>query len=308
MSRYWHFVKEQAARIRGSLGRRKFESAFDEEVEAHLALLTEHFVERGLSAEEAWYAARKQFGGMTQMKNEFRDRSRFRLLEAMIQDCGYVLRQLRKSPVFAAAAILTLAIGIGANAAIFSLVDQLILRLLPLQDAQRVVALIGMGKFYGDSQGYSPLSYPMYEDIRDHNQVFSQMMCRRPSDFTVSISSESEVVRGESVSGNYFPLLGIRPALGRLFSAADTLHAAASPFVVLSYSYWMNHLGGDRSAIGRTIRVNNYPFTVIGVIRPGFDGLEPGLAESIFVPITMVSVIFPTLMPANASLTGACAG
>src|SRR5581483_9197327 len=118
------------------------------------------------------------------------------------------------------------------------------------------------------------MSYPMYEDIRDHNQVFSLMMCRRPSDFTVSTSSESEVVRGESVSGNYFPLLGIRAAFGRLFSAADTLRAGTNPFVVVSHSYWMNHLGGDRSAIGRTIRVNNYPFTVIGVVQPGFQGLE----------------------------------
>jgi predicted permease len=293
MNRFWHFLKEQAARIRGSLERRKFESDFHEEVEAHLALLTELFIERGLSPEEARYAARKRLGGVTQMKNELRDRSRFGLLEAVIQDCGYVLRQLRKSPVFATAAILTLAIGIGANVAIFSLVDHLILRLLPVQDPQRVVALVGMGKFYGDSQGYSPSSYPMYEDIRDHNQVFSQTMCRRPRDFTVSISSESEVVSGESVSGNYFPLLGIRPAVGRLFSAADTLHAGANPFVVLSYAYWINHLGGDRSAIGRTIRVNNYPFTIIGVIRPGFDGLEPGLAAGIFVPITMVPVIEP---------------
>jgi hypothetical protein len=217
MSRFLHFLKEQTARIRSSFERRTFESAFDEEVEAHLALLTDHFIERGLSPEEARYAARKQFGGVTQMKNELRDRSRFRLLEAVIQDCCYVLQQLRKSPVFAAAAISTLAIGIGANAAIFSLVDQLILRLLPVQDPQRVVALAGMGKFYGDSQGHNPVSYPMYEDIRDHNQVFSLMVCRLPQNFTVSISSESEVVRGELVSGNYFPLLGIRAAFGRLF-------------------------------------------------------------------------------------------
>lgn len=273
MSRFWHFLKEQTARIRGSFDRRTFESAFDEEVEAHLALLIDHFIERGLSPEEARSAARKQFGGVTQMKNELRERSRSRLLEAVIQDCGYVLRQLRKSPVFGGAAMLTLAIGIGANTAIFSLVDRLILRLLPIQDPQQVVALVEEGKFYGDSQGDNPMSYPMYEDIRDHNRVFSLMMCRRPENFTVSISSESEVVRGESVSGNYFPLLGIRPAFGRLFSAADTLHAGTTPYVVLSYSYWMNHLGGDRSAIGRTIRINNYPFTVIGIIRPGFHGL-----------------------------------
>ena len=199
------------------------------------------------------------------MKNDLLDRSRFQLLENVIQDCSYILRQLRKSPVFALAAVLTLAIGIGANTAIFSLVDQLILRLLPVHDPQRVVALVGMGEFYGDSQGTNPVSYPMYQDLRDHNQVFSLMMCRRPQDFTISTSSESEIVSGELVSGNYFPLLGIRSAIGRLFSAQDTLHSGANPFVVLSYAYWMNHFGGDRQVIGRTIRVNNYPLTVIGI-------------------------------------------
>ncbi len=113
MSRFFHFLKEQTARVRGSFGRRTFESTFDEEVEAHLALPTDRLIERGLSPEEALYAARRRFGGITQMKDELRDRSRFRFLEAVTQDCSYVFRQLRKSPVFAASAILTLAIGIG---------------------------------------------------------------------------------------------------------------------------------------------------------------------------------------------------
>src|SRR5581483_2641168 len=111
---------------------------------------------------------------------------------------------------FTIAVVSTLAIGVGANTAIFSLVDQLILRLLPVEDPQRVVALVGTGNFYGDSQGTNPLSYPAYEDIRDHNRVFSQMMCRRPQDLSVGSPSEAEIVSGEFVSGNYFPLLGIR--------------------------------------------------------------------------------------------------
>ena len=192
LRRFLHFLREEAARIQGSLRRRRAESEFDEELGTHLALLTERFIQRGLNPEEARQAARRQFGGVTQTKNELRDRSRFRALEALLQDTAYVVRQLRKSPVFAIAAVLTLAVGIGANTAIFSLVDQVILRLLPIQDRQRVVALVGMGKFYGDSQGDRPLSYPMYEDIRDHNQVFSQMMCRLQADFTISVSSESE--------------------------------------------------------------------------------------------------------------------
>lgn len=295
MSQFWYVLKEQLARIRASLGCRTFDSGFDEEAEAHLALLTERFVRQGLSADEAQYAARKQFGGVTQMKVELRDRSRFRPVEALLQDSAYVLRQLRKSPVFAISAVLTLSIGIGANTAIFSLVDQLILRLLPVQNPQGVVALVGMGQFYGDTQtqGMSPMSYPMYQDIRDRNQVFSLMMCQRSQDFMISTSVESEIVSGELVSGNYFPLLGVGATLGRLLSAEDTLHVGANPFVVLSYAYWMNQFGGDRHVIGKTIRLNNYPLTVIGVIRPGFNGLEPGLAANIFVPITMAPSVLP---------------
>ena len=295
MSRFWRILKEQLARIRGSFDRRRFEADFDAEVEAHLDLLAERFMRRGLSAHEARHAARKQFGGVAQTKNELRDRSRFRPFEAVVQDSGYLLRQLRKSPVFAVAAVLTLAIGIGANTAIFSLVDQLVLRLLPVRDPQAVVALSEMGTFYGDTDNpgtIPPTSYPMYEDIRDHNQVFSNMMCQRRQDFTVTVASESEIASGELVSGNYFALLGILPAAGPLLEATDTLHAGANPFIVLSYDYWMNRFGGDRHVIGRTIRVNRYPLTIIGVIRPGFDGLEPGLRASIFVPITMAPVLF----------------
>ena len=203
-------LREPFLRLLGSLQRRKFEREFDEEVQAHLSLLTERFIQQGLSAEEARYAAKRQFGGMTQMKNDLRERSRFSFLETVLQDSAYVIRQLRRSPVFAVAAILTLALGIGANTAIFSLVDQLILRLLPVQDPQSVVALSGTGKFYGDSQNQGatpPMSYPMYQDIRDRNQAFIKMMCQRRQDFTVSISSESEIVSGELVSSNYFSLL-----------------------------------------------------------------------------------------------------
>jgi hypothetical protein len=160
--------------MRASLDGRTFDADFDEEVEAHLALLTDHFVRRGLNPDEARYAARRQFGGVTQIKNELRDRSRFRALETVLQDSVYVIRQFRKSPLFAVASILTLALGIGANTAIFTLVDQLILRLLPIKDPQQVVALIGQGQFYGDNMGENPLSYTMYQTIRDRNRCLAK--------------------------------------------------------------------------------------------------------------------------------------
>lgn len=121
--------------------------------------------------------------------------------------------------------MLTLALGIGANRAIFSLVDQLILRLLPIKDPQHVVELVGRSTYYGGNSGYNVLPYPMYEHIRDQNQVFTRMMCRRGENFTIGISGQTQVVRGELVSGNYFGRLGIHASLGRVFTANDDLRA-----------------------------------------------------------------------------------
>ncbi len=157
-------------------------------------------------------------------------------MQKLIQDALYALRGLRRAPVFTAVAVLSLALGIGANTAIFTLVDQLILRLLPVQDPEHVVLLRARGRHYGGNNGMNALSYPMYQDLRDRNQVFSGMMCRYRMSFAVAAGSETEVVNGELVSGNYFPLLGIQPAAGRLFTAADDLHAGAHPYAVLSYA------------------------------------------------------------------------
>jgi predicted permease len=292
VKRIGHALREQLARLLGSFGRRRFEKEFDEEIEAHLALLTDLFVSRGLSPQQARYAARKQFGGVTQMKNELRDRGRFRPLEAFLQDSNYVVRQFRRSPLFAITSILTLALGIGANTAMFTLVDQLILRLLPVEDPQQIVALVAQGPYYGDNMGRNVLSYTMYQTIRDRNQVFSRMMCHRPVEFTVT-SSESEVLSGELVSGNYFPTLGIKAAAGRLFTSNDDLHPRAHPVAVLSYDCWKTKFSEDSRIIGRTILLNNYPLTIIGVSAPGFNGLEPGLPTQLFAPMMMTPALFP---------------
>lgn len=214
-------------------------------------------------------------------------------LSHLAQDIRFALRGFRKSPVFTAVAILSLAIGIGANAAIFSLINQLILRPLPVRDPQRLVLLAGRGRHYGSNNGRNALSYPMYEDIRDRNQVFDGMMCRYGMTFTVGTSSMVEVVGGELVSGNYFPLLGVNAARGRVFTAGDDLHPGAHPWAVLSYAYWQSRFGGSRSVLGQTIRVDNYPLTIVGVARRGFDGMEPGLPAQIFVPMAMTQNVRP---------------
>ena len=211
----------------------------------------------------------------------------------MLQDFRFALRTLRRSPVFAAVAVGSLALGIGANTAIFTLVDQLILRRLPVQDPDRLVILTGVGRHYGNDMGRNPLSYPMFQDIRDRNQVFSGVMCRYRVNPSVDAGTETEVIGGELVSGNYFHLLGIAPASGRLFTEDDDTLFGAHPYAVLSYAWWQSKFAGSPDAIGRTIRVNGYPVRIIGVSQPGFEGMEPGLPASIFVALSIAPAVRP---------------
>jgi predicted permease len=208
-------------------------------------------------------------------------------MKRLTQDIQFALRTFGKSPIFTAVGILSLALGIGANTAIFSLVNQLILKLLPVKNPQSIVLLAGRGNHYGSNNGRNALSYPMYQDFRDKNQVFSEMMSRYQQSMTVGVSSHTEVVSGEFVSGNYFHLLGIGAARGRVFTAQDDLHPGAHPYAVLSYAYWQSSFGGDSNIVGKTIRINNYPLTIVGVSQQGFDGVEPGLPSQIRVPMMM---------------------
>jgi predicted permease len=211
----------------------------------------------------------------------------------LLPDIRFALRTFRKSPVFTAVAVLSLALGIGANTAIFTLIDQLILRLLPVKDADRIVLLAARGRHYGGNNGMNALSYRMYQDIRDQNQVFDGTMCRYRLTFTLSFGAQSEVATGELVSGNYFPLLGVHSAAGRLFTSQDDLRAGEHPYAVLSYAYWKTRFSGDPAVIGRRILANNYPLTIVGVAQPGFDGTEPGLPAQMFVPMIMAANVRP---------------
>jgi hypothetical protein len=215
-------------------------------------------------------------------------------MRRVLQDIQFAFRSFRRSPVFTSVAVLSLALGIGANTAIFTLVDQLILRLLPIQEPERIVLLAGIGRHYGGNNGRNALSYPMYQDLRDRNQVFSGMMCRYRFGALLGVGGQTEAAAGELVSGNYFPLLGVRPALGRLYTSADDLRAGQHPYVVLSYGWWQSRFGGDPKIVGQTIRVNSYPLTVVGVAQAGFEGMEPGLKVQMFVPMAMAESVRPS--------------
>ena len=208
-------------------------------------------------------------------------------------DLRFAVRSFKKSPVFLAVAVLSLALGIGANTAIFTLVDQILLRLLPVKNPQQLVLLWGRGPHYGSNNGPHKLSYPMYEDFRDHNQAFSGMFCRWGTSFSVSSEGRTERVDGELVSGTYFPVLGVGAALGRVLTPDDDRVPGGHPVAVISYRYWMNRFGGSKDVIGKKLLVDGYPLTIVGVSQAGFDGTDPGLSPQIRVPVMMEAQLSP---------------
>lgn len=202
-------------------------------------------------------------------------------------DFRYSLRSLLKSPVFTSVAVISLALGIGANTAVFSLLNQVVLTLLPVHDPGRLVQLKEVGAFYGSNTGMNSLSYPLYKEMSERNTVFSGIFCRNSTPFSMSFAGHSERVQGELVSGTYFPTLGVPAALGRVFTPIDDKARSAVPFAVLSYDYWQSRFTADPAIIGKQILVNNHLLTVIGVARHGFTGIQPLFATQIFVPVMM---------------------
>ena len=208
-------------------------------------------------------------------------------LDTVFRDLKYTYRTLARAPGFTAVAVLTLALGIGANTAIFSLLDQVLLRLLPVKDPQQLVLLTMKGRHYGSNWGGNAISHPMFRDFRDHNQVFSDMFCRFPTSASLSFGQQSERVFVELVSGTYFSTLGVVPAMGRILTPEDDVVPSGHPFVVLNYNFWKTRFAGDPQVVGRTLNLNNYKMTVVGVAQAGFDGVELGFSPKIFIPIMM---------------------
>jgi predicted permease len=213
------------------------------------------------------------------------------------QDLRYALRQLAKAPGFAAVTIITLALGIGANTAIFSLLDQALLRTLPVKDADRLVILQSLGSFNGHTSSRTDenfsFSYPMYRDLRDHNSVFSGLIATDKVDVGVQWRNQPELVAGELVTGNYFDVLGVQPALGRMFVASDDVVPDANPVTVLSFSYWQRRFGADPAVVNQSILINGRPFTVLGVAPPSFHSVVMGDTPDLFLTMTMKAEIRP---------------
>ena len=212
----------------------------------------------------------------------------------MFQDVRYAIRTLLKAPAFTVVVVLTLALGIGANTAIFSLTDQVLLRLLPVKSPERLVLLDGPGAFLGRTFNKATFSYPMYRDFRDQNTVFDGVLARFPAPLTLMANGQAERVSGELVSGNYFDVLGVRAQIGRTFTAADDTTPGGHPVAILSYNYWTRRFGGDPGVLNRTITLNGLPMTVVGVTPAGFYGITVGDNPDVMVPVMMKAQMTPT--------------
>jgi hypothetical protein len=210
-------------------------------------------------------------------------------------DIQFAARTLRRAPVFTVVAVLSLALGIGANTAIFTLLDQILLRRLPVKDPQQLVLLSMKGFHYGSNWGGNAISHPMFRDFADHNSVFTGMFCRFPFSMNLGADGRTERVSGELVSGAYFPVLGVGAVIGRTFTPEDDRVPGGHPLAMLSYSYWQTRFNSDRSILGKKIIVNGQNMTVVGVAERGFDGVELSNPIQIFVPIMMKAQITPNM-------------
>src|SRR5262245_23596964 len=268
----------------------KLEVELDDEVRFHLEREIEENIARGLSPEEARLAALRSFGGVERIKEESRDERGIRFLEEIRQDLRYGARMLRRSPGFTLVAVLTLALGIGANTAIFSVIDAVLLKMLPVKNPEQLVLL----KHVDSRATNTQFHYGAYKQFRDHNDVFSGMLAYHQLRLTVSVDNQPEpAVAGQLVSGNYYSVLGVNAILGRTLLPEDDRAAGEHPVCVISYNYWQRRFAGASDVVGKTIHLSNAPFTIIGVTPSEFFGLEIGNSMDISVPLMMQQQVMP---------------
>jgi predicted permease len=219
-------------------------------------------------------------------------------VETLWQDIKYGARMLAKAPGFTAIAVLTLALGIGANTAIFSIVDQVLLQPLALPNPEQLIVVRApgpnAGNIWSDGDPRAVFAYPFYRQLREGAAETAGLLARYGTAINVSLDGRAERARGELVSGNYFEVLQVEPALGRLLNAGDETAPGADAVAVLSHRYWTNRFGADPLVLNRPLRINAGTLTVVGVAAPGFDGIHPGQRTDVFIPVTMKAQITPT--------------
>ncbi len=293
------------AKVRGFLRGRRRDSEFDEEIQEHLQLLAERFVAQGMSREEAAAAARRRFGNTTLLQEGRRELQTLPAIESLWQDLRFAVRVLRKSPAFTAVAILTLALGIGANTAIFSFIDALLLRSIPVKDSGQLVVFNWSAHHQPDLHGHSgygdcadqagigdcSFSLPFFKTVRAQSNSFSGLAAfAGPLDVDLSGNGAASMVRGLYVSGDFFSTLGVNTFIGRPLALSDD-SPSAPPVIVLNHAYWVRAFGAAPSAVGRTVRLDSITATIVGVADPNFTNLTPGKRLDFFMPFSLADTV-----------------
>jgi predicted permease len=304
------WLTESFRRLAALWRRDRLSSDLEEEMQFHLEMKAQENRDAGMSDQEAKRAARLDFGNPALALEDSRATWRFTLLERVIQDTRYGVRMLARSPVFTVAVVLTLALGIGANTTIFTLIDAVMLRSLPVEEPEGLYVLgasLASGTRRADQpseRSTSLYSHLLYRDLRDHTDVFSDLAAissyeiyAYESTDTTAPGASANVTEARLVTGNFFSVLGVGSALGRLLSPRDDEAPGAHPVLVLSHGYWARRFGEDPAAVGRTLRLNGTEYVIIGVAAAGFDGVTAGSVTDIWIPMAMQSQL--TREPSN---------
>jgi len=278
------------SRLLDPLLRRRREARLRTEVESHLAFLTEEFIAKGLNDADARFAARKAFGGVDQVKMQYRDQRGLPFLESLAQDLRYAVRSLRRTPTFTTVSVITLVLAIGANAGIVSLLNALLVRQLSVREPSTLMQITTV-MASGDE---APLTYALFQELSARQQVLSSVMgWSGASVRDVEVDGAIASAAVFSVTGNLFAELGVQPALGRLLVDSDMSLAppAAERVAVVGHRFWQRHLHADPAAVGRTIRINGVGLTVVGVAPPGYTGLRLTIEPDITIPLAALPLL-----------------
>jgi predicted permease len=289
-------MRQILSRARVLIHRKKFDDELGEEMRLHIQMITEENIRAGMSERQARKDAMMRFGNRTIMEETSREVWLHRAFETVLQDLRYGLRMIARTPGFTIVVVSSLALGIGANTAIFTVMDSLMLKVLPVKDPRGLVNLEIADYKIGDFS-VSSFSYPAYASLRDNNDVFDGLIASAGIDAWQIVmtgpgtSGQTETASTKLVSGNYFSTLGIRPIIGRTITEEDDRAEAALPVVVIGYDYWKRRFGLDPSVVGRTFAVTDTSFTIVGVAPPGFFGTLVGASPNMFAPLTSQPIL-----------------
>src|SRR5213080_227264 len=274
--------------------RRKLETDLDRELSYHLDRRVSDLIDSGIPESEARRQAAIEFGGFAQVQEEVRDIWLTRWLRDFACDLRLSARSFLRSPSFTATAVLSLALGIGATTALYSLLDQVVLHALPVDHPERLVLIDWIGFQNAETLGTDNLmSYPICRDLQQQKEFFDGVFCRAATTMNFSTGGEPRLTAAELVSGTYFSVLGVNPAQGRLLTMDDDQAPGSSPVVVLSNDFWQNQFGGAQDIVGRKVLVNQHPMTVVGVAAPTFHGIDVGEVPSLWIPAVMSAKAIP---------------